>query len=133
VSVSNAEVAGGDGQIVPLADVVVTDQSAYSEWLELQRSIYDGPVTDQKTDFDYWDRAFGGPVAFEDMWMDVSRLGETFEIGPTYVPNDYTENDDRGRIWYFGIDNSKVPTGLAQALKFELTVDGETKTIAFQL
>ncbi|MDR1634352.1 MAG: hypothetical protein LBS27_05420, partial [Bifidobacteriaceae bacterium] len=132
VSITNAELGGSSGTVVPLADGVVTDASVYSEWLDLQRRDYDGALTEQMTDFDYWKKAFGGPVAFEDIWMDVSRLGETFVIGPTYEVANYTKADAQGRMWYFMIDGDKAGNSDA-ALKFDLTVDGETKTIAFEL
>ncbi|MDR1634354.1 MAG: hypothetical protein LBS27_05430 [Bifidobacteriaceae bacterium] len=132
ISITNAELGGASGTVVALADGVVTDAAVYSEWLEKRRRDYDGAITEQMTDFDYWEKAFGGPVAFEDMWMDVSRLGETFVIGPTYTPADSTAADVWGRVWYFMLDSDKVPNSL-DALKFDLTVDGETKTIAFDL
>jgi hypothetical protein len=132
ISIANAELGGADGTVVALADGVVTDASVYSEWLDMQRRVYDGAVTDRMTAFDYWEKAFGGPVAFEDMWMDVSRLGETFEIGPTNEVGSDTDADPRGRVWYFMIDGDKAGNSDA-ALKFDLTVDGETKTIAFEL
>ncbi|MDR2566061.1 MAG: hypothetical protein LBC97_08390 [Bifidobacteriaceae bacterium] len=131
VMVSNAQL-GGDSQILPLVDAVVQDPAVYSEWLEEQRKAYDETVVEQKTSDRYWERAFGGPVAFEDIWMDASRWEETFEIGPTYQPGVDTQDDNIGRTWYFAIDPPKAPKA-ALAVKFDLTVDGETKTIAFQL
>ncbi|MDR2252618.1 MAG: hypothetical protein LBD97_01950 [Bifidobacteriaceae bacterium] len=132
VSVSNVEVGGSDGAVMALADVVLTDPSAYSDWLLDQRDLYEGAVTDNMTAYDYWEKAFGGPVAFEDMWLDVSRLGETVEIGPVYVPKDNTEADSWGKRWYFAFDESKAPAR-PRSLKFDLTIDGETKTLAFDL
>jgi hypothetical protein len=126
VTVSNVEVIQG-GKTYPFSEFLVTDPAVYVEYLEHERYEYEAYVESYAVD-GYWDKAFGGVLPFEDLVIDGSRLGETVVIGPAIEPDAYgTGMDSYGRRWYFAFDPS------VSALKFDLTVDGKTKTIAFDL
>jgi hypothetical protein len=126
-SVSVVE-AAYDGVAVSFADHVVADPGLYAEYLNVLRVEYDGAHTPSMEQSGYWDRAYGGPVAFEDAVMDASRLGELEELGPTYDPTDYYgELDGWGSRWYFALDTA------VDALLLNFTFDGETRQIAFDL
>jgi hypothetical protein len=129
VSISEVQVGDVKGKVFAISEVAVNDDGEFSKWLESERGKYEGI---SRTHEEYWQKAFGASVTFEEAYLSAEHFGDTFEIGPVFDTEDSDQMDSFGRCFYFAFDKAKIPDG-ARVLKYDLTVDGETQTFAFEL
>ncbi len=129
VTVSNIEFLIGNTTFKVSEHLVSDSQSDFARYLEDAKGMY---KTYQVNQGKLWQRAFGRELTFDEVYQAYSPSGNTFQIAPAFSDDECPEcswNWDSNRNIRFEIDNPEQTT--VRAIKFDLTVDGKTKTVAF--
>ena len=138
VTISNLEImADGDNrEVFSLTDVAVDPTEVLKTTLDTAKSNYESATVHMA----YWEKTLGRVLPFEEVYRDSSRLGEPMEFGPTIPDAECPEGGamcrDTWRVTYFRVMLPQDASGSSRQPKFikmDVSVDGKTTTVAYQV
>lgn len=129
VSITNIEYLCR-GEVYKVADHILPDDRRFGEGSDYRKSAQVTYDSAKVMNGAMWEKAFGKQIAFEDMFQAFSPSGNSLKIAPAYTYEecpDCRNEQDHVREVRFAVDEQSQ----IQAVKFDLTVDGKTRTVAF--
>jgi hypothetical protein len=125
ITIDNLEYMTSDGKTHAAKDDLKQDAALFADYLTKEKAEYDRFLGDRMHLSEYQQKVFGRNMAFDEVYLDASKIGTAVKIGPTI--DSAVDFGDYARTWYLAIDSKDII-----AVKFDVIIDDKTTSIAFE-